>query len=101
LQKQAIACEYDEVMIVAEAEPAETDELRRKLYRRGPSVNELLEELAPQLMGLSTQGTVHAKTLYSAINLVRRTAPGPIFAALVGNPRFHDVGGGYFAIARS
>lgn len=100
LQKQAIACEYDEEMVIAEDDPQAIDELRRNLYRLNPTVYELLEVIAPNLMGLSTQGTVHAKTVYSAINLVRRTTPGPIFAALCTNPRFHDVGSGYFALAR-
>lgn len=100
LQKQAISCEYDEELLVAESDPQAIDELRRTLYRRNPSVYELLEMITPNLMGLSTQGTVHAKTLYSAVNILRRTAPGPIFAALSVNPRFHDVGGGMFAMAR-
>ncbi len=32
LQKHMIACDYDETMIVAEADTASTDDLRRKLY---------------------------------------------------------------------
>lgn len=99
--KYAIAADYDDDMVVAEADPAATDELRRELYRRNPSVAELVREIAPQLMGLSTQGTVHAKTVYSAVNLVRRTAPGPIFAVLATDPMFQAVGSGLFALARS
>ncbi|MEA3338117.1 MAG: hypothetical protein U9R25_19690 [Chloroflexota bacterium] len=101
LQKQAVSCEFDDLMIVAEADPEGIDELRRRLYQQGPSVAELVEDLAPQLMGLSTQGTVSAKTVYSAINLIRRTAPGPVFAALVGSPRFQETGGTQFAMARA
>lgn len=101
LQKQAIKCEYEEEMILAEATPEEIDRLRRSLYQSDPSVSELVESMAPKLMGLSTQGTVHAKTVYSAINLLRRTAPGPIFAALSTSPRFREVGGGQFALSRT
>lgn len=100
LQKQAIAADYDEEMVVAEADSAAVDELRRALQQQDPALEELLDELAPQLMGLSTQGTVHAKTLYSAINMVRRTAPGPIFAALSSSPLYQHLGGGTFAMAR-
>lgn len=100
LQKQAIAADYDEEMVVAEAEPTAVDDLRRSLYQRNPTLQELLDELAPQLMGLSTQGTVHAKTLYSASNMVRRVAPGPIFATLSSNSRYQHLGGGIFAMAR-
>lgn len=101
LQKHMIACDYDETMIVAEADPASTDELRRLLYRQAVTVAQLVDELAPQLMGLSTQGSVHAKTVYSAVNLLRRAAPGPVFAALMSNPRFQAIGAGEFSMARA
>lgn len=100
LQKQLISCDYDETMIFAEADPAATDEFRRSLYDEAPSVFDLVDETAPQLMGLSTRGVVHVKTIYSAINLVRRTPPGPVFAAVVSNPRFQEVGDGEFGMAR-
>ena len=100
LQKQLISCDYDETMIVAEADPAATDELRRSLYHAALTIDELVDEAAPQLMGLSTRGVVHVKTIYSAINLVRRTPPGPVFAAVVSNPRFQEVGDGEFGMAR-
>ncbi len=100
MQKHMIACDYDETMIVAEADTASTDDLRRKLYSQAVTVYQLVDDMAPQLMGLSTQGTVHAKTVYSAINLLRRTAPGPVFAALMNNPRFQATGGGEFSMAR-
>jgi len=85
---------------VAETDTASTDDLRRKLYNQEISVYQMVDDMAPQLMGLSTQGTVHAKTVYSAINLLRRTAPGPVFAALMSNPRFQPTGGGEFSMAR-
>ena len=100
MQKQAVSVDYDETMVVAEADPHAIDELRRRLYKEAPSVATFVNEIAPQLMGLSTQGTVHIKTIYSAVNMLRRTAPGPVFAAMVANPRFQAVGGGEFAMAR-
>jgi hypothetical protein len=101
LQKQAISAEYDDTMIVAEADDAATDELRRQLYEQEPALDNLVEDIAIQLMGLSTEGTVHAKTIYSGLNIIRRTAPAPIFARMVANRRFADVGGGLFAMARN
>ena len=85
---------------MAEADPSATDELRRSLYHAALTIDELVDEAAPQLMGLSTRGVVHVKTIYSAINLVRRTPPGPVFAAVVSNPRFQEVGDGEFGMAR-
>ncbi len=87
-------------MFVAEADPAATDEFRRRMYDRAPSIFDLVDETAPQLMGLSTRGVVHVKTIYSAINLVHRTPPGPVFAAVLANPRFQEVGDGEFGMAR-
>jgi hypothetical protein len=100
MQKHMIACDYDEAMIVAETDAGSTDELRRKLYRQEVTVYQLVDDLAPQLMGLSTQGTVHAKTVYSAVNLLHRAAPGPVFAALLSNPRFQSSSSGEFSMAR-
>jgi hypothetical protein len=100
LQKQAVQCEYDEEMIVAEADAEAIDRLRRSLHQARPSVADMVLDIAPKLMGLSTQGTVHAKTIYSAVNLLRRTPPGPIFTTLAISPQFQEMGGGYFAMAR-
>lgn len=100
LQKHMIACDYDETMVVAEADTASTDDLRRRLYHQEVTIYDLVDDLAPQLMGLSTQGAVHAKTVYSAVNLLRRAAPGPVFAALMSNPRFQTRDAGEFSMAR-
>jgi len=100
LQKHMVSCDYDEAMIVAETDTASTDELRRRLYHQPLTIFQLVDDLAPQLMGMSTQGVVHAKTVYSAVNLLRRTPPGPIFAALLSNPRFQSTGSGEFSMAR-
>jgi hypothetical protein len=45
---------------------------------------------------LSPQNTVHAKTIYSAVNMVRRCPPGPIFAELVRQPCFISMGENYW-----
>ena len=53
----------------------------------------------PELTKLNPQGTVHAKSVYSAVNIIRRCPPGPIFYMLISNRRFRDAGGGLFALA--
>jgi hypothetical protein len=95
-RKLEVACEYDELMIFGEINPEEIDALRQSLYDRGISLQELLYMLAPELTKLSSQGTAHAKTLYSAVNLLRRVPPGPIFSILAADPAFSNVGGGYW-----
>ncbi|MCC7353171.1 MAG: hypothetical protein IT330_05375 [Anaerolineae bacterium] len=95
-RKLEISCEYDELMILGELNPAEIDALRQSLYNRSVSLQELLYMVMPELTKLSSQGTAHVKTLYSAINLLRRVPPGPIFSILATDPVFSNVGGGYW-----
>jgi hypothetical protein len=99
MNKINVACEYDEQMIVAEHDADELEELRRRIEQRGVEVSELVGQIAPELLKLNPQGTVHAKSVYSAVNIVRRTPPGPVFYALISNRRFRDVGNGLFALA--
>jgi len=44
---------------------------------------------------------VHAKTIYSAVNLLRRCPPGPILAELSARLAFVSVGGGYWRFDES
>jgi hypothetical protein len=99
MNKVQLACEYDEYMIVAEENPEEIEQLREQLQRDGVSLAQLVEQIVPELTKLNPQGTVHAKSVYSAVNILRRCPPGPIFYALISNRRFRDVGGGFFALA--
>jgi hypothetical protein len=99
MNKINVACEYDEHMIVAEHSGEELDQLRIGMDGAGVDVNELISNLTPELIKLNPQGTVHAKTVYSAVNIVRRMPPGPVFYALLVNRQLRDVGGGLFAMA--
>ena len=53
-------------------------------------------ELIPELIKLSPQHTVHAKTIYSAVNVLKRVPPGPVFALLSTEPCFISMGDGYW-----
>ena len=99
MNKVNVACEYDEYMIVAEQNAQELDALREQVEREGLSTVDLVAQITPELLKLNPQGTVHAKSVYSAVNVVRRTPPGPVFYALISNRRFRDAGGGLFALA--
>ena len=82
MRKQAISCEYDEQVIIGVEQPEEILKLRdTPAYAEAP-LRELVFQTFTDLAGLSQQGSVHAKTIYSAINVVRRLPPGPIFATL-------------------
>ena len=60
------------------------------------TLSTLMADVFPSLAGLTPQNTVHAKTLYSAVNMLRRVPPGPIFAELIRNTAFKAVGDHYW-----
>ncbi|MEZ4621273.1 MAG: hypothetical protein R2867_38025 [Caldilineaceae bacterium] len=99
MNKLQVACEYDEYLIVAEEDREPIDQLRRLLQSEDISFNSIVEEIVLELIKLNPQGTVHAKSIYSAVNMIRRCPPGPIFYALISNRKFRDVGNGFFALA--
>jgi len=90
-----VTCQYDELMIVGEDNPAAVDALWETHSERRPLLS-LLRQLAFELIKINPQGTVHAKTLYSAVNVVRRCPPGPVFHEIVSNPCFVPMGHGYW-----
>ncbi len=98
MNKVQVACEYDEQIIVAENDPEPIEALGQELESRGVELAQIVEQVTPELTKLNPQGTVHAKSVYSAVNVVRRSPPGPIFYALISSRRFRDAGGGFFAL---
>lgn len=97
MRKLPIACEYDASLTIGEDQPAAIDRLWVEIHARGESLLQSLLRIMPELAKLSPQGTVHAKTIYSAVNVFRRTPPGPIFALLSTEASFVPMGGGYWA----
>ena len=100
MQMRAIGCEYDELMVLGEDDLAEIDSLRMRSEENGKSVSEVMRQVFPELAKLNPQGTVHAKTLYSAINVEKRCPPGPILAELANMACFLAVGDGYWIYDR-
>jgi hypothetical protein len=94
--KRPIPCDYDDQMIVYVDDSASIDKVWNQVSERGTYMPDLLEQLLPELAKLSPQGNVHAKTLYAAINLIKRAPPGPLFAALITQAKFRAVGDGYW-----
>jgi hypothetical protein len=96
MQMRTIGCEYDELMVLGEGDPAKIDSLWMQSEKNGKSISELMRQIFPELAKLNPQGTVHAKTLYSVINMEKRCPPGPILAGLATTPCFLAVGDGYW-----
>ncbi|MFQ6100662.1 MAG: hypothetical protein ACE5OS_05440 [Anaerolineae bacterium] len=101
MRKQLIACEYDELMIVIEEDSATMEGVWARVHEQGLSLSQLVAEIFPELAKLSPQGTVHAATLYSAVNVVRRTLPGPMLAELVVSGHYAPVGDNYWVLRTS
>ena len=101
LERRSIGCGYDDLLIVGTDVVAAIDALWRRADANQRSIVSLLIELFPTLSALTPQNTVHAKTLYSALNMLRRTPPGPIFAELVNNSAFQTVGDHYWIFDES
>jgi hypothetical protein len=62
-----------------------------KLEAKRP-IEQLIVNLIREVSKLTPQGHVHAQELYSAVNIVRRMPPGPLFALLATLPEVQHVG---------
>jgi DNA-binding phage protein len=96
LLKQPITCEYDDLMVIGVNDWKAIDALWSNAGGSQKPLFVLLRQVFPELAKLNPQGAVHAKTLYSAVNVVRRCAPGPIFYALSTRACFVPMGHGYW-----
>jgi len=96
-RKRAIGAEYDDQIIIGVDDLEAMDELAKN-NRRQPLAS-IMRDVIREMGKLTPQGAVHAVTLYSAVNVVRRSAPGPIFATLTANPDFEDVGDHYWKLS--
>lgn len=95
-QKRSIGAEFDDLMILEASDTATADGLYNANQASRRTMGAILRFLVPELSRLMPQGTVHFKTLYSAVNVLRRCPPGPIFDALLNDADFEPVGNHYW-----
>lgn len=96
-KKRQIGAEYDDLVIIGVDDLAGVDAISEKGNKKNLAT--IIREMIQALSALSPQKTVHATTLYSAVNVMRRCAPGPIFATLNAHPDFEDVGDHYWTLS--
>ncbi len=65
------------------------------------SPERLTSQVFRELAKVNPQASVHAKSLYSAVNVIRRLPPGPIFAELVTHSYYEHVGDLYWKLNES
>ena len=97
--KRAIGADYDDMIIVGVNNLPEVDKLGKDMQTSKLNLALLLRNLLGELAKQNPQGTVHAKVLYSALNILRRCPPGPMLATLLNNPDFEYVGGNYWKLS--
>jgi len=96
--KRSIGADYDELMILGADDLKAVDALWISTENPERRLVDIVRDIMGELMRLNPQRTVHAKTLYSAVNVLRRCPPGPIFATLATEPDFEHVGGPYWRL---
>jgi len=99
MQKQLIGVDYDELMMVAAGNLTSVHEVGLK--SQSVPFDRLVADVFRELAKLNPQSAVHAKTLYAAVNVARRSPPGPIFAELVSHPYYLLVGDAYWRFDQS
>jgi hypothetical protein len=93
MQRKSYTCAYDKHLLIDEGSVSALDALWTPVEEAQSLFGHLIE-LFPELAKLSGLGQVHAKTLYSAVNLTRRCGAVPIFAELTRQACFDPVGDG-------
>ncbi len=97
-QQKAINVDVDDQLLLSVGDPAAIEDLRQMVELEEYTVEDLVALIMPELVRMSPQSTAHVKALYSAVNLVRRLPPGPIFASLVQMPGAMDTGSGFWSL---
>jgi hypothetical protein len=100
MQRKSYTCRYDKHLLIDGGSAADLDTLWTPAKEAGSLLDHLVE-LFPELAKLSGLGQVHAKTLYSAVNLTRRCGAVPIFAELTRQACFDPVGDGNWVFDES
>lgn len=94
--KQPVGADYDDLMVVGLVDPIALDEAWLRGEQRNMPLNRLIAHVFRELAKLNPQSAVHAQSLYSGVNVIRRIPPGPVFSELVSQPYFVHVGDLYW-----
>jgi hypothetical protein len=97
--KQPISAEFNDRMAFAIPHMEAVDQLWLQNNRR--PFEKLVADMIREMSKLTPQGHVHAQELYSAVNIVRRVPPAPLFALLSSKPEFVHVGDLHFRLSES
>ncbi len=94
--KQVINANFDDRMMLAIPDPEALDNAWKLTQESEQSFGTLVKKIMRELTKLNPQGHVHAQDLYSAVNLLKRCPPAPLFSLLATEPWVKHVGDLYF-----
>ncbi len=94
--KQIVTAAYDERMAIAVPDVEALDQVWQRIQKERLPFEHLVVNTVRELTKLNPQGHVHASELYSAVNILRRCPPAPLFALLASYPVFVHVGDLHF-----
>ncbi len=97
LLKQSISAEFNDRMAFSIPSFESVDQLWGQENNR--PIDPLVVNLIREMSKLTPQGHVHAQELYSAVNIIRRVPPGPLFALLATKPEITHVGDLHFRLS--
>lgn len=97
IRKRQIGAEFDELVLVGVDDLERADKLSEVMKMKPLST--LLKMVVGELSKLTPQGTAHATTIYSSVNIFRRCPPAPIFATLQSHPDFTYAGDHYWRLS--
>ncbi|MGI6381536.1 MAG: hypothetical protein ACOX2R_12360 [Anaerolineae bacterium] len=92
MQRASLDVEVDRDTVIYIPEPEEIATLMLTDRMRGLSLSEIVYHAFEELAKLGSGGTVHAKSVYSAVNLMRRCGSVPIFQELTRRACYDPVG---------
>jgi len=95
--KQSVSAEFNERMAIATPAFETVDQVWPQALKS--PFEKLVVDMIREMSKLTPQGHVHAQELYSAINLIRRVPPAPLFALLQTKPDITYVGDLHFKLS--
>lgn len=97
--KQVISTPIDERMAIAISDKKALEQVWLNQHKDQPPFERVVVNTVRELARLNPQSHVHASELYAAVNITRRTPPGPILALLATRPWFVHVGDLHFRLS--
>ena len=94
--KQVIKAKFDDRMILAIPDVDAQDNAWKIAQKSNKQFETIVKNVMSDLSKLNPQGHVHAQELYSAVNLLKRCPPAPLFSLLATRPWAEHVGDLYF-----